>query len=190
MTEHLNPVQELWQSQPLEGVKMPLEEIRRRANKFEHRIRGRNRRETVGCIIVSLLFVYFLFDTQSILFRISYGLFIAAMIWVAVQLQRKGSIKSLPDSLGASSSLHFFRAELERQRDAIRNVWPWYLAPLVPGYLMLTIAYAFTFPHFARLMGVVAFDAAMVAVFVVIWKLNQRAAGCLQRMIDELNAAE
>lgn len=190
MNEHLNSVQELWQSQPVEGVKMPLEEIRRRANKFERRIRWRNRRETVACVLVSLLFGYFLIDTHQLLFRITYALFIVAMIWVAVQLHRKGSIKSLPDSLGASNSLLFFRAELERQRDAIRNVWPWYLAPLVPGYLMLTIAYAVTFPRPVRLIGVAAFDAFIVLVFIGIWKWNQRGARCLQRMIDELNAAE
>ena len=190
MTEYPNSLQELWQSQPVEGVKMSLEEIRRRAGKFERRIRWRNRREIVGCVLVSLIFAYFLIDTHQVLFRVSYGLFIAAMIWVAVQLHRKGSIKRVPDNLGAPSSLLFFRTELEKQRDTIRNVWPWYLAPLVPGYVMLTIAYAVTFPRPVRWIGVAAFDAFIVLVFIGIWKLNVRAARCLQRMIDELDAAQ
>jgi len=190
MNEVENPVQKLWQDQPVEGMKMPVEEIRRRAGKFERKIRWRNRRETVGCVIVSGLFLYFLLGTQNGLFRISYGLFIAGMIWVAVQLQRKGSVRNLPPTLGASNSLQFFRMELERQRDVVRNVWPWYLAPLVPGYLMLTIAYAISFPQPVRWIGVVAFDVFVVLLFLGIWKMNQRAARCLQRMIDELNAAE
>jgi len=190
MSEVENPVQELWQTQPVEGIKMSVEEIRRRAGKFERKIRWRNRRETVGCVVVSGLFTYFLIDTHNLLFRISYGLFIAAMIWVAVQLYRKGSIKSLPAGLEAASSLQFFRQELERQRDAIRNVWPWYLAPLVPGYVMLTIAYAVSFPRPVGWIGVEAFDAFVVLVFIGIWKLNLRAARCLQRSIDELNAGE
>jgi hypothetical protein len=190
MNEVKNPVQKLWQDQPVEGMKMPVEEIRRRAGKFERKIRWRNRRETVGCVIVSGLFLYFLLGTQNVLFRVSYGLFIAGMIWVAMQLYRKGSIHSLPPNLEGASSLQFFRGELERQRDAVRNVWAWYLAPLVPGYVMLTIAYAFFFPRPVRWIGVTAFDAFVVLIFFGIWKMNQRAARCLQKSIDELNAAE
>jgi hypothetical protein len=190
MMEVQNPVQKIWQDQPVEGIKMSAEEIRKRAGKFERKIRWRNRRESVGCLLVSGLFAYFLFDTHELLFRISYGLFIAAMIWIAIQLYRKGSIKSLPADLEASSSLQFFRRELERQRDAVRNVWPWYLAPLVPGYVMLTIAYVVSFPRPVRLIGVGAFDLFMVLLFIGIWKMNLRAARCLQRSIDELNAGQ
>ena len=190
MTEVLNPVQKIWQEQPVEGVKMSVEEIRRRAGKFERRTVWRNRREIVACMIVSVLFAYFLATNHDGLFRMAYGLFIAGMIWVAVQLHRKGSVNSLPAALGAASSLRFFRAELERQRDVVRNVWPWYLAPLVPGYVMLTIAYAVSFPRPVRWLGVAAFDGFVVLVFLGVWKLNQRAARCLQRSIDDLYAAE
>jgi hypothetical protein len=190
MMEVQNPAQKLWQDQPVEGIKMSAEEIRKRAGKFERKIRWRNRRESVGCLIVSGLFAYFLVDTHEFLFRIAYGLFIAAMIWIAIQLHRKGSVQSLPAGLEASSSLQFFRKELERQRDAVKNVWPWYLAPMVPGYVMLTIAYAVSFPQPVRWMGVAVFDLFMVLVFIGIWKMNLRAAKCLQRSIDELNAPQ
>ena len=188
MTELQNPVQKIWQDQPVEGITMSAEEIRRRAGKFERRIRGRNRRESVACLLVSGLFVYFSVGNHDVLFRIAYGLFIAAMIWVAVQLHRKGSAKSLPAGLEASSSLQFFRTEMERQRDTVKNVWPWYLAPMVPGYVMLTIAYAVSFPRPVRWIGVGVFDLLIVLLFIGIWKMNQRAAKCLQRSIDELSA--
>jgi hypothetical protein len=86
--------------------------------------------------------------------------------------------------------VQFFRGELERQRDAIKNVWPWYLAPMVPGYVMLTIAYAVSFPRPVRWIGAGAFDLFVVLLFIGIWKVNMRAARCLQRSIDELNVAE
>jgi len=190
MMEVENPAQRIWQNQPVEGIKMSAEEIRRRAGKFERRIRRRNLRESVGCVIVSGLFAYFLYDTHNVLFRIAYGLFIVAMIWIAIQLHRKGFVMSLPAGLEASSSVQFFREELERQRDAIKNVWPWYLAPMVPGYVMLTIAYAVSFPRPVRWIGAGAFDLFVVLLFIGIWKMNMRAARCLQRSIDELNAAE
>jgi hypothetical protein len=184
------PVIEIWQNQPVEGIKMSVDEIRRRAGKFERRIQWRNRRESVGCLIVSGLFTYFLLSNHDVLFRISYGMFIVAMIWIAIQLHRKGSVKSLPAGLEASSSLQFFRSELERQRDTVKNVWPWYLAPMVPGYVMLTIAYAVSFHRPVQWIGVAAFDLFIVLLFIGIWKMNQRAARCLQRSIDELNAAQ
>ncbi len=183
-----NQAQQIWQHQPVEGIKMSAEEIRRRAGKFESRIRWRNRRESVGCLLTSGLFAYFLFDTQNVLFRIAYGMFVAAMIWIAIQLHRKGSVKTLPAGLEPSTSLQFFRGELERQRDTVKNVWPWYLAPMVPGYLMLTIAYAVSFPRPVRWIGVGAFDLFVVLLFIGVWKMNVRAARCLQRTIDELNA--
>jgi len=190
MTELQNPVQEIWQNQPVEGIKMSVEEIRRRAGKFERKITWRNRREIVGCLIVSGLFIYFMIGADQLLFRISYGLFIAAMIWIAIQLHRKGSIRSLPAGLEAASSLQFFRQELEHQRDAIRNVWPWYLAPMVPGYVVLTIAFAVTFPRPVRWTGIAAFDVFVILIFIAVWKMNLRAAKCLQRKIDELDAAK
>jgi hypothetical protein len=33
-------------------------------------------------------------------------------------------------------------------------------------------------------------DAVIAGVFYVVWKMNVRAARCLQHMIDELKAAE
>ncbi len=185
-----NSVLELWQSQPVEGVKMSVEEIRNRANKFENKIVRRNRREIVGCFVVSVLFLYFLVDTPYVVFRISYGMFILAMIWIAIQIRRKGAVNRLPAELGASSSLQFFRAELERHRDVLKNVWPWYLAPMLPGYIMMSIGYAITFPQRVRWFGVLAFDLFTVLLFIGVWKMNARAAQCVQRSIDELDAAE
>jgi len=185
-----NSVQVLWQSQPTEGTRMSVEEIRNRASKFERRIRHMNQREIVGCLIGSGLFGYFMIGTKSELFRVAYGLFIAAMLWIVVQLRRKNRVNSLPASMGAASSLQFFRTELERHRDVIKNVWPWYLAPMVPGYVMLTVAYLAYFPQRARWIGAGVFDVFVVLMFIGIWKMNVRAARCLQKKIDELNAAE
>ena len=53
MNEPLNnPMQELWQTQPLEGTKMSADAIRLRAGKFERRIARRNLRETIAGVVV------------------------------------------------------------------------------------------------------------------------------------------
>ena len=86
--------------------------------------------------------------------------------------------------------LEFFKRELERQRDLLQNVGKWYLGPLVPGLVIITIASARSNPghlrHFALFLTV--YGLFVVFLFVYIWKLNHRAARKLQRQIDELDA--
>jgi uncharacterized membrane protein YjjB (DUF3815 family) len=185
-----NQAQQLWQSQPVEGIKMSADAIRQRAGKFESRILWRNGREYVGSLIAAVLFGYFSAKTHDVLFRIAYGLFIAGLGWVVIQLHRKGSAKRMPAALGSSTCLQFFRAELERQLDVVKNVWPWYLAPLVPGFVILTAAYMRALPFPAGLASAAWLDGIVALLFFLVWKMNRRAARCLQRMIDELYAAE
>lgn len=185
-----SPAQQLWQSQPVEGIKMSAETLRHRAGKFEKRIHWRNIREYVSSLVAALLFGYFFAKTHDPWSRMAYVLFIAGLGWVVIQLHRKGSARSMPAAMGTSTCLQFFRAELERQRDVVINVWSWYLAPLVPGFVILTVAYlrARSFP--ASLVGAAWMDGLVAVLFFLVWKMNRRAARCLQRMIDELYAAE
>ena len=184
-----NQAQQIWQSQPLEGIQMSAEVIRKRARKFERRILWRNGREYVSSLVAAALFSYFFVTTHNVLFRIAYALFIAGLGWVVIQLHRKGSPRSV-SAMGASTCLQFFRAELERQRDVVKNIWLWYLAPLVPGVVVLTVAYALATPFPTSLAGAALLGAVFAVIFLLVWKMNMRAASCLQRTIDELNAAE
>jgi len=190
MTNLLNNPQEIWQCQPVEGVKMSAEALRQRSGKFEKRIRRRNVREYVASLLAAVCFGYFLVTTHAVLFRIAYVLFIVGLGWVVYQLHRKGSARSMPAAMGTSTCLQFFRAELERQRDVVKNVWPWYLAPLVPGFVILTAAYMRALPFPAGLASAVWLDGVVAVLFFLVWKMNRRAARRLQRIIDELYAGE
>jgi hypothetical protein len=191
MNEHLNhPPKQLWQSQPVEGIQMSLDAIRKRAGKFETTILWRNRREYVGALIPAVLFAFFFVRTHDILFRIAFGTLIAGLAFMVFHLHQRGSARTLPEALGASTCVQFFRGELERQRDLVANVWPWYLAPLVPGFVLYTAAYGRALPYPVNLVGMAWLDGIVAAVFFFIWKLNQRAARSLQHLIDELHAAE
>ena len=190
MKEILDNPQQIWQSQPVEGTKMSVQAIRLRAGKFERKIARRNLRESIIAVVVIGFFGYFLATTPEILLRITWGLFIVGMIWITINLHRKGTPRTMPADMGGSSCLEFFRSELERQRDLIQNVWPWHLAPLVPGYLALNVAYIFGSHRLVLWTGLAVLNALFVASFVGVWKLNQRAARCLQRSIDDLNRAD
>ena len=191
MTNELqNPAQRLWQDQPVEGITMSVETIRKRAAKFERKILWRNVREYVAALIAAALLGYFLVTAKDVFARVTFGLFIAGLLWMVVQLHRKGSVMTMPAGLGTLTSLQFYRTQLERQREAVDTVWSWYLAPLIPGFLVYTVWSAIRSPHPATWVGLAVMDVVIAGVFYVIWKMNARAARCLQRMIDELKAAE
>jgi len=188
MPGETNPMdpRSLWQDQKVEKVVLSLEEIRLRAARFERRIHSRNVREYVAGVVVIGLFTLQLSRAHG--WRLTPpALVIAGTLYVLFQLHRRASARPLPADLGRQASIAFHRAELERQRDAIRGVWHWYLLPFVPGL--------------AAGLAVTAIDhginatwnktaAVFVLVFMGIWALNRRGARTLTRKIEELKAME
>jgi hypothetical protein len=179
--------QEIWQSQPVEGVKMSVEAIQQRAQKFERRMWRRNLRESIAGLVAIVAFSYFFVRADEMAWRITWGLFIAGMIWVVVQIWRKGSPRKMPGPTGNTTGLEFFRKELARQRDLVKDVWTWYLVPLVPGYVAFNVAHALTVHSWGKLA---LLDLFFAGVFAGTWRLNLHAARCLQRSIDGLPAVE
>ena len=190
MNELQNRAQKLWQNQPVEGIKMSLEEVRRRAGKFERRIWRRNAREYVASLFATGLFVYFMVSAHDWLSRVTFALFIVAMLWIVVALHRNGSAKKLPEGVDTSTGLRLYRAGLERQYGVVKSVWWWYLAPMIPGFIVYTIGNAVKVPHPAAWAGLAVMDIIVAGLFYVVWRMNMRAARCLQRMIEELKVPE
>ena len=78
MTNELrNPAQKLWQDQPVEGITMSAEIIRKRAAKFERKILWRNVREYVAALIAAVPLGYFLVTARDVFARVTFGLLIA-----------------------------------------------------------------------------------------------------------------
>jgi hypothetical protein len=185
-----NSVLEVWQSQPVEVTKMSAEVLRKRANRLEHRVWWRNAREYVASLLAAVPLAYFFVATDDVMSRVAFGMFFLGLFWIVVQLHRKGSAKRMPTGVDTITSLHFYREELQRQRDLVANVWSWYLAPLVPGFIVYTVGHAIRVPHPAAWAKLALFDAMIAVMFFFVWKLNMRAARCLDRMIHELNGAK
>ena len=180
--------QELWQRQPVEGTRMSIDEIRKRATKFEKRIFWRNTREYIASAIAIAVLGYSLAHARDSLARWSLILLIAGLCCAMVHLYRKGSAYAASSREGAQCG-DFFLHELERQRDLISNLW-WYLGPLAPGLVLGAVGSAMAHPQ-PRALLVQAIGHVFIIGFFgfVIW-LNRRAARCLQRQIDELRATE
>jgi len=181
-----------WQNQPVENITMSLEEIRRRAGKFQRRIWWRNAREYAAIVVVVIVFGYYFKVVPGLVARAGSVLTIAGALYVAYQLHRRASSEAAPTAAEFEQCLGFHRRGLERQRDALDNVWSWYLGPLVPGLAVFIAGTSVTAPIQIRYRVLTAaVSLAFVGgVFWLVAKLNQIGARKLQTKIDQLNALE
>ena len=181
--------QTLWQNQPTEYDPMTLADIHRKAHVFEAKVRRRNLMEYVACGLVIVGFSPVLFDRASWMMQAGAGMAIAATLFVAWQLHVRASAGRTPEA--GDALVDFHRQQLIRQRDALRSVGLWYLAPFIPGMALLMMGRWFQ-SHAAH--RTLAFDHLLilltsgvtVLVFLAIWLLNLYGAKQLQRRIDEL----
>jgi hypothetical protein len=181
-------VRSVWQSQGPGGATPRLEEIRGKAGKFRRQILWRNGREYVVSALLAPYFGYCAWTARSAPVQWGNGLMVAGLLYMMYQLHRRASAAPAPADLGGKSCVAFHRAELERQRDALRSVWKWYLGPLAPGLVTILGAGCAAGFHRSIAAGALATIAAGL-VALLFWGvaiLNQKAAGQLQKQIDAL----
>jgi hypothetical protein len=188
MTE--DPAKQAWQASVAIAGAPPLEEVRKRADKFFRAVRLRNRIEYVACAVVIVVFAYYLFTMEHILHKLGSVATIVAAIYAPWQLHRRAS--AVPPELAGTMPIYgFLRSQFARQRDALKSVVVWYVLPFLPG-LALFIAgngldpqiQAAGPPIWARWLFLLA-----IPVFVgIVWWINQVGARRLQRKIDEIDA--
>ncbi len=176
--------QDIWQNQEVVRVTFTLDDVRRKASRFERRVHWRNVREYVAGVVVVVLFTAQLWRLHG--WRLAPPvLLIAGGIYVMFQIYRRGSARKVP-GLGVMATLEIHRLELERQRDALRSVWLWYMLPFQPGFLAAAAVGAID-----KGIGFAArFLAGLVILSVVVWWLNERAARMLDDKIQEVKAME
>jgi hypothetical protein len=179
-------MRDLWQRQDVDGVTFTLEEIRRKAGRFEQRIRWRNLREYVVGALLMAFFAWGAWKRPGRQ-RVAEILLIAGLGFVLFQLHRRGSPRAPRAGDRLRSAIAAYREELRRQRDALSSVWLWYELPLVPGVALLFwdtgVRQGINWRYLAGL-------AYAAAAFVGIWALNRRAARRLDRQIRELEGME
>ena len=187
----MDDLRDIWQSQPVEPIIMSIEEIRAKATKFERRIRSRNLRETVVAIVLIPIFVAAFVHFKTPVERIGSALNIAALFYVIYRLNGAAAAATVPADIGFESCVSFHRRELERQRDLLRTVARWYMGPLVPGVVVFslgTIATKVRAGHPLDWLRALPAFVILIAWYIVVVRLNDRAADCLQRKIDELDS--
>ena len=189
---------DLWQQSSNESRRFNQDDLRRGMSKFERTIRLRNLREYAAAGLVTAVFAYYGWVFPTLLLRLGCVLLILGTAYVTYQLHRKASARPAPAEMGLRNCVEFRRSELERQRDALRAVWSWYLLPLLPGMgLFLLGLFQFTksvteaadrpFHTGAAVLAFIVVAGCIAIVFVAIWLLNRRGANELQKRIDDLN---
>jgi hypothetical protein len=179
-------IRDLWQKQELEHMTITLDEIRDRAGTFRRRIVWRNLREYAAGAVAIAFFVPMLWRNHG--WHLAPPiLLISGTLCVLYQLhKRAGAPAGLAES-GLRASLAWYRRELERQRDALREVWLWYLLPIVPGVLAQSVDLPWKRGFSLRYLASLVF---VLLVLVGIWALNLHAARRLDRKIEEIRLME
>ncbi len=184
-------VKTLWRDQPTEDHPMTLDNIRKNANVFQTQIRRRNQREIVAAMVVLLVFGFYAWTLPGWMIKTGSLLVMLGKLCIVWQLRRRASAASLPESSGMAL-LDFHRQELLRQRNAAKSVARWYIAPLIPGVVMMTLGRYFQFHAPDRTLAwdhqiVILCSVIVALIFAIVWLLNAWAAERLQRRIDELD---
>jgi hypothetical protein len=178
----------IWREQPEEEVAVNLSQI---VNRRTEELWASTRSEILMSIGAAVLFVAVMASrvelANSRVFQIGLA---AVAVWVAISLYRfrrwAGRDRPSADAV-ASSGLEYYRRELERRRQHLRNVWIWHGPPLLASFMLIGIVAARAYRGFERLWSVLPLVLLLLGwtIFGVIRRL--RLAKALQSEIDELD---
>jgi hypothetical protein len=194
MPEELPPddLRSVWQCQTVEHTVMSLDKIRERARKYQGKIRFRNSLEYAAVVFITLFFGRTIRTVHHLVMQVGAGLCIAGGWYMAWQLYKRGAARAVPADLAAATCLGFHRGELVRQRDLLRDSWSWYLGPLIPGLVVLTLGAGLANPgHLQRAWTFVGGYSVLAAgAFLIVRRYHLRGVRRLQTQIDELDSLE
>ncbi len=177
----------LWKEQPMTTTSLSLDELRRGATRLHRRVLLRNAFEYAVSVFVIAGFVFHFVNFPFLLMRIGSVLVIAGVVTIAWQMHRRASSRPLPADAGGQTWLEFRRAQLVRQRDALRSAWLWYVMPLVPGLAVFRWGVETELDAHAPFVRGWGADLFVAAVLVACAAWNRHGARRLQRRIDELD---
>ncbi|GAC1351944.1 MAG: hypothetical protein NVSMB1_09880 [Polyangiales bacterium] len=176
-----------WQTQEATMSPVSLDQVMAKARKFQRRIWFRNLREHLAATIVVLAFGARLWSSENWAVHLGCAGIVIGAIFISVRLAIEGRSRRVED-IGAVTTveyLKFYRRELIRQRDLLKRVVRWYLAPLVPGTAVLLVGELLA-SYRIDVRPVVVTVLLFLIVFVGVARLNAHGARKLQREIDAL----
>ena len=142
----MNAAQQVWQSQATESPQMSLAYVRHQARRFEQRIRLRNAFEYVTALFaIGFCGWHAWANVASPFYAAGMVCFMFFTVFCVYQWHRRATSRAAPADAGVLDTLRFQRRELERQRDARKGNWRWWLPAFLPGVILLGVSMALEF---------------------------------------------
>jgi hypothetical protein len=160
------------------GATMPSRDIEERWQEFRKTMR-RSRLSLLVAAGIPAAFGAWACLGRSATDFIAGGMMITIAVYLVWQIARKNQTPG-----GGAVSREFLRGELERQRDALRSMWWWFIGPFLGALILFAARLALTHPEVWY--NVLPFTALSLVWAVALGKLSGRAASKLQREIDTL----
>ena len=181
--------QEIWQLQAIETPRVSATYMRHRIRDLARRTQLRNGVEyaigVLGALFIAWhswsLFLHFP------LFVAGLTLTLLALVYVTFRWHRLASAAQIPEDAGVLDSMSFYRRELERQRDARRGNWRWWLPPVVPGLIMVLTSFVLELNPIP--WALVAFEGIVIVGGLALGvAFYEWSATRLQKEIDALDS--
>ena len=134
----LDAIKQAWQASVEIAGPLPLDDLRKGADKLYRRVKRRNIVEYVACVVAIAIFAFNIFTMPHILQKVGSAMLVAAAIYAPWQLHRRASAVAT-ESAGALPIYDFLRGQLVRQRDALKGIFGWYILPFLPGVSLVLV---------------------------------------------------
>jgi FtsH-binding integral membrane protein len=188
----LKDPKKIWQDQPTEPIKMSLEEVRRKAQNFQTKSRLKVLAAMVIGLFLCIAFARMAAVVEEMIPRIGWGMMSLYGLYGAYAAYRWMWPRRLAEDATLSTSLDFYRSELERKRDYERHIWRrsglTFCFAGVALALIPELIPALKTPRL--LLNAAPFFVLLVIWFVLFFFIRKRNRLKLQREIDELNDLE
>jgi hypothetical protein len=190
----MTDIKALWHSQRMEEKDMiTLSDIRERARTFQLRTRWRNVALYAYGVMNIAASIWLLLSGRFAEYTYPMLLMIGAHLFVLWQVNRRIGARPPPEELAARTALNHYRAELERQRDALANAWLWYILPFMPAFVWevwIRVFMVNNIPPNANRNIILFIVLGAIFFWTAVWLAFSRAALKLQLQIERLKLAE
>jgi len=183
---HSEDVLDIWQSQSTEGFRMSTEDIRRRIEQMDKKLRRKRFAFYTVCGFLIAFFLAWEAISTNPLQRVGAMLTMLGVGYLAYQVHQNRVRKAPPAENGRVASIEFHRTELERQRDFHRGTRLWSrMLIFVPGPMVFFAGFLMAHPEVATTIRLEAISFVLMAIAAV--PLNRWMASKYQRQLDELD---
>jgi Flp pilus assembly protein TadB len=183
-----NDPKTIWQNQPTEPSKMTLVMIRHKTQQLQEK----TRRELLGGIVAAVFMVgcygFCIWWIHAGVFRMAFALAIAWTLAGQYYVNRRNHSDAAQMDASLSTSLEFYRQEVERRRYLSGRFLLWSIGPIILA-LGAFCAHLLAWAH-GFLLGTVPFFTVLGLWFVLLFLQRMRQQRDLQRELDQLNELE